>query len=163
MTQKERAARFKETWSLAELMTMAIDDMEALVDNELYIFQAYDWHIGSNYHSECSICLAGAVMANRLGATPSKSVSPDDYDRDTRLKLQALNCTRGGHLSLAHGQIQQHDDTSARIARKYLGYEFKINVPKYNFYDKVSGRVFIKFWRDEGIELLKTLETNMGV
>ena len=90
---------FEKNTSLADLMTMAVDDMEALIDDPVYNFGSDLWH--EPMGNFCQVCIAGSVMANRLGARASFSMDPTKYTDDTRKKLCAIDALRSGHISLA--------------------------------------------------------------
>ena len=151
MTYNERAEAFENTKSLADLMTMAIDDMEALMDDDGYEFNYMFFHRPPDtYHSKCSVCAAGAIMANRLAIPRFSEVSVMDFESETANKLTAIDHARAGEIKFAY---------------LFLGYEnegIKNWDAEYGYFRDVAGaKNFIKFWRDEGITLLRGIEADI--
>ena len=143
MTRKEK---FINTTSLAELMEMAIEDMEALMSDKRYRFHAGQWHGIYSYSGKCTICTAGAVMANTLGANIEIGMAPGCYKAETRNKLRAIDKCRKGDILSAH-----------RLLGNYRPVDY-IKPRHYDFNDRGSAKKFIKFWRDKGLPILKGIE-----
>ena len=137
---------FEETNSMAKLMTMAIDDMEALVDNPMYVMNASTWH--EPITGGCQVCTAGAVMVNRLGANKLAYLNPNSFTHVVRSKLFAIDCLREGAVSSAYGHL-------GGLVPNLFDMD---DVPCQFFNDDVSAKTFIKFWRDKGIHRLEMLE-----
>ena len=143
MTRKEK---FTNTTSLAELMEMAIDDMETLISDKRYRLNAGSWH--EIHDGKCEICTAGAVMANTLGADIELRIMPKHYDNQIRIKLRAIDKCRGGDILSAY-----------RLLGKYMAVDY-LKSRHYDFNDRGSAKKFIKFWRDKGLSILKGIEAN---
>ena len=140
---------FEEINSMVELMTMAIDDMEVLIDNPLYDFNADFWH--EPVDGICYICVAGSVMANRLGAKISMSRCVANFNVSIHKKLNAIDNLRVGDIK---GALRNIGNLNI-----YCGIEME--VPYYDFHNRRTARKFIKFWRDEGLETLRGIEEEM--
>ena len=86
----------------SELIDLALADAEAL-DREKYTPRA-DYWVGSYYDGDdtvhCGVCLAGAVMINRLGVEVEGELDfefePELFDNHTATRLIALDCLRRG-------------------------------------------------------------------
>ena len=135
---------FEKNTSLADLMTMAVDDMEALIDDPAYLFTNSVWLAGGA--GRCCVCTAGAVMVNRLGADTSKYVSPSSFPDEVSRRLCAIDDLRTGNI---------------RAAGKHIGLDISynhFNVPYHTFHNNNSARPFIKFWKDGGLRRLRHIE-----
>ena len=145
-----KAEKFATTGSLAELMIMATDDMEALLDNDIYDLDSEYWHY--KHDNSCRICMAGAIMANRLDANIDRTIDPSDYDDDDddiSRRLYAIDSARKGDIHKAYDILgkRRHD-----VLDIWVGFAGG------SFYDDNEAYDVIKFWRDEGIARLKEAE-----
>ena len=150
-----RIQEFRETTSLAKLMTMAIDDMEALIDDELYLFDSSCWQMvyDQTSHNECFVCTGGAVMAHRLGTDTSRRVLPMDFDYDISERLYAINRLRLGQFYSAYkssGFCIHVEDVLFKNSH--------LTPWCYDFYSREMAKGFIKFWRFKGLAVLKEIE-----
>ena len=140
---------FEETTSLAELMTIAVDDMEELMNDTNYLFNAHYWHNPDEHlPSICRICMAGAVMANSLKCPKTIERFPRHYDIDTYHKLHAIESARTGDIEDAYynlGKFEVEVDA------------FDVTQP--HFIGRAAAWDFMRFWREEGIPELKRIET----
>lgn len=85
-----------------ELLNLALDDLEACEQDPAYEIDMWVWHVPSRLGSGlCYVCLAGSVIAQHSDASISKSLSPCDFDDDTRKKLMAVNRIRAGLYEVA--------------------------------------------------------------
>lgn len=66
--------------------------------SETYSIDMAVWHTGGD--SRCSVCLAGAVMAQSLGASPKGPCHPGKFKGQTALRLCALDRFRCGQFLL---------------------------------------------------------------
>src|SRR5687767_4349571 len=82
----------------SDLILLALHDLEAVEKDERYRVNMYAWH---DPNGRCSVCLAGAVMAGTLGASPNVHRAPFMFDDDTRWKLRSLDALRAGSISEA--------------------------------------------------------------
>ena len=140
---------FQETESLADLMTMALDDMEAVMNNDLYEFDSDCWHQKRN--DSCDVCMAGSVMANRLDADINRRLTPHDHRSfDTTCKLYAIDSARKGELRMAYQSLVYASDEREIEDMCVEGYG--------EFYGDDQACETIKFWRDTGIPKLRTIE-----
>ena len=82
---------------LSDLAELALNDLEKCeAMPEVYEIRMSAWHkpgVG-----KCLVCAAGAVMAQTLRVPHFLEKSPGFFDRDTRLKLLAINSLRLGDL-----------------------------------------------------------------
>lgn len=89
----------------SELIEVALRDLEAVERrNDLYVVDMGVWHSwdmtprGDGEGPRCSVCLAGAVMAQTLGADPEADLDPMDFELE-HAKLSALNAFRVGDIT----------------------------------------------------------------
>ena len=82
---------------LSELIRAAIWDLiKVEQEPDLYVVDMDLWH--RYIDKKCHVCLAGAVMAQTLGAKPTVSMYPEGYDYDVHNKLVALDNIRVGNV-----------------------------------------------------------------
>lgn len=79
----------------SRLIYLALEDLEKAEKSPLYKINMWKWH---DTNGQCSVCLAGAVIAGSLECSAYENSTPDDYDYDTRDKLQALDSFRLGDV-----------------------------------------------------------------
>ena len=84
---------------LSDLIDLAVKDGRRL-DREMYLPNYQHWHFPAE-DDRCRVCLAGAVIAETLGANPHQRWYIRDSDGNIRKKLRALNAVRQGYLSEA--------------------------------------------------------------
>ena len=80
--------------NLADLLTLAVEDMEAIKANPDYIFNTSVWH--SPTKDKCIACVAGSIMANTLKAPISVFLSPANFPERTQWMLHLINKLRLG-------------------------------------------------------------------
>lgn len=129
----------------SQLLNIAIDDGRAL-DKHRYFPDAQWWHMPQkiNFHTVCTVCLAGAVIAKTLVAPHTMNRSPARY-RTLQHQLLALDEFRKGnwlegmhmlHLNTVNMTIDQNHVVASLMPcsyRNYVGWdEF------YNFLDELS-------------------------
>lgn len=98
-----------------ELLRLGIDTLKKYQDDPNYNIKMTNWH--NPVGSKCNICMAGAIMAEFLGATPDQYIGPGIYDEDTRSKLYALHQFSQGFLfsgGRCLGTTINHDDVDVR-------------------------------------------------
>jgi hypothetical protein len=100
----------------SKLIRLAIADLVKTEQDSNYKIHMDTWHVP--FHSRCHVCLAGAVMAQTLGADITKDVVPADFSHvlkviptRTWLRLRALDCFRKGHVSEGLRFMGYGDDT----------------------------------------------------
>ena len=127
---------------LHELLTIALDDLKKCEADPTYIINMHEWHVPRG--EQCSICLAGAVMAQSLGAYPSEHRSLFSYDAPLDERLEALDDLRcGGIVDACH--------TMGIPSRWEEHKTSRIDVPDYNDKEhwwQAMGEVlrFLKEW-----------------
>jgi hypothetical protein len=107
---------------LSQVIRMAVEDLTAVEADPKHIVHMPSWHaplarlkerdlaryrqlVGAKTEAECAVCLAGSVLANRLGADPKRSIWPDTQAAALRRRLVALNDVRLGNFGGAAGQM----------------------------------------------------------
>lgn len=86
------------------LIRVALADLRAVENSPNYDVNMALWHCPAvDADDTCTVCFAGAVMAQRLGADLNESSCPLDYDQETYDKLVALNKFRQGKLGYGLG------------------------------------------------------------
>ena len=128
---------------LSDLMFVAIKDLVKMENSPGYIIEMGAWHepidpdlfedmYGRKIDKKaCAVCFAGSVIASSLKANKNTELSPDDFDRDTRGKLDALNHIREGELVLALTSMGMDEDT-AMAYETILGGNFYLEVASYD-------------------------------
>jgi len=91
---------------MSELIRVAIVDLEK-VENlpEKYKVNMDIWHATLDQDEFCSVCLAGSVMAQTLGAKSTDNIRPY-YSHLNVKKLIALNALRAGYVDSASRHMQ---------------------------------------------------------
>lgn len=99
---------------LSALIRVAVKDMQAavaaghLIDMDYWIEPLGDWRGDKLVPSgKCTVCMAGSVMLNTLGASASESSCPEWWDEDTARKLKALNEVRLGEYRYALSELDE--------------------------------------------------------
>lgn len=81
------------------LIRVALADLRAVEKNPLYDVNMDFWHMPAVDPTDtCSVCFAGAVMAQRLGIDITDSAGPLDFEQKTFDKLTGLNYFRQGKI-----------------------------------------------------------------
>ena len=82
----------------SKLIEIALNDLEAMEKTPGVQIDMRSWHDADA--GGCSVCMAGAVMAKRLGAERDITYYPRDFPGDTR-QLNAINLLRVGDVENA--------------------------------------------------------------
>ena len=77
----------------SELIRLALKDLAAVELDARYVVEMLEWHLPAV--DECLVCLAGAVMAQTLGASPDRHLTPSEFPQSRQ--LQALDTLRYAH------------------------------------------------------------------
>jgi len=82
--------------SLAELLKVAVADLEMINKNPKYILDVDLWHhpIDSKKGDVCAVCIAGAVLAGTLEVNNHKCMDPYSFESKTCKLLLALDHLR---------------------------------------------------------------------
>ena len=94
--KKSKAEEFA-TACPSRVIEMALEDLEAMENDERYYVDMGVWHCPGPA-GKCAVCFAGSVMANRLGISPKGSYEPCDFNPATENRLTALNLFRTGMI-----------------------------------------------------------------
>ena len=97
---------------LSEATRQSLDDLKACEDDPRYRIFMGSWHspepngFKKKDDAVCEVCLAGAVMAKRLGFEPDEHVEPD-YNQvgEAASMLRALDMIRLGEIPCALARI----------------------------------------------------------
>jgi len=101
LEQSGTLAPANEPWTL---IRDAIHDLELQEKQEGVRIDMGIWHARGGV--TCHQCLAGSVMSRRLGADTDDHASPDNFPRDVRARLRALNSLRGGAIGIAYDYLR---------------------------------------------------------
>ena len=82
--------------SLAELVQVAVDDTLKVKADPRYTFDVDVWHHFND--GKCSVCVAGAVISNTLGAPLREPVLPGYFGARIKNLLLLLNEIREGDI-----------------------------------------------------------------
>lgn len=97
-----------EFTKLSDLAEAALADLEAVEKDERYVVDMESWHEPAD--GVCMVCLAGAVMANRLVCNPTVTLMPSMLHEAQ--KLRSLNLLRMGIIS---GALEQFGITNSPL------------------------------------------------
>ena len=89
---------------LSDCLALALEDLKAVELNPKYRVVMSNWHLPTP--KGCEVCLAGAVMSQRLGALPTEMRSPamdehNDISPDDLNRLVAIDALRQGEIHRA--------------------------------------------------------------
>lgn len=106
---KEKLKKVNEEFASAKpskVLKMALEDLKVVEKDKQYKVDFADsFHMPVAYSdkrkkAKCSVCFAGAVMANRLGVPSDKIVCPSDFtDERIMSRLYALDHIRSGSFA----------------------------------------------------------------
>ncbi len=111
---------------LSELLLLAVADAkkcEAMP--ETYVLEMLDWHlpeqIDDRLTGKCAVCMAGAVIAQTLGADPSKELMPCDYEYNSALcAIDEMRCASFSNAADSIGQDLSASQLAACDAARAL-------------------------------------------
>lgn len=92
----------------SELIRLALADLRKCEADPAYGIDMGLWH--EPIDGVCYVDLAGAVMAQRLGADKLAEYGPEDFDRETEKKLKALGRLQWGVVGEAMDILGVPDD-----------------------------------------------------
>lgn len=101
MAKTTAQRKFEKATKLWQILGMALHDLRTIEKKRGYKVDMNYWHEPQG--NKCVVCLAGSVMANRLGAKKKEGMEP--YDTEYANKLNALNCLRMFDLAGAYSYI----------------------------------------------------------
>lgn len=82
----------------SELILQALEDLEWVeAQPEKYVIDMSEWHLPVG--GKCEVCMAGSIMARRLGIHHDESVTACSFPLNTGNKLNAINELRLGNIS----------------------------------------------------------------
>ncbi len=99
------ARRFAQANTLAEVLALALDDFESVLDDLRYAIDLENWHRPVENDNRCFVCLSGAVMAQRLDADIEHCRAPEDFE--TELQLVALDDLQKGSVDTAADRLER--------------------------------------------------------
>lgn len=78
----------------SELIRVAIADLTVIEADPRYRVDMSHWH---KANGQCAVCLAGAVIANRIN-DPTVTLAPSSFPIETMQRLTALDLFRAGYM-----------------------------------------------------------------
>lgn len=117
------------------LILIALDDLkkvERLPD--IYKIDMGTWHepdMTLRSTGKCSVCFAGAVMAQELGCEPIQICTPGKFPPDTDAKLNALNFLRSGDAEEAISYLDFKTPVHIRLHKLRADKPKLFKIPKY--------------------------------
>lgn len=118
MTTKKKTTTKPEPFNTSKLhiaLRQALDDLRAIEKDDRYTVNMETWHLFHHEKSTCSVCLAGSVMANRLGVPiVSDNVCVMDNPAVEDM-LYAMNELRRGWVGDAMSFVHTGDENEALI------------------------------------------------
>ena len=101
---------------LSDLINLALDDLEECEKDPNYHINMLLWHCPDERAGYCEVCLAGAVMAKTLDASPACAVNPCNFPYHVMNCLKALESVREGWITEALITLEQaHDEKSVEV------------------------------------------------
>lgn len=101
----------------SELIRLALSDLRAIEQDPRYrVDMEHLWH--SRAYSSCTVCLAGAVMANHLSADANLGYLPSDFPRNA-CALCAIDDFRLGNVGSGCGRMEVDTKLSSRTITDY--------------------------------------------
>lgn len=116
---------------LSKLIRVALKDEDRAFKSPNYRIDMTVWH-GTSYsrgvlRPECSVCLAGAVMAGTLKVSPSQSESPSSlFEYPISNRLRSLDSVRTGKVADALREFNNEQKGAGKIGAEIKA---KIGVP----------------------------------
>ena len=84
------------------LLRAAVNDCIDIEQDPRYLFDMQTtWHQPKPGSGKCAVCMAGAVIACRLGVDVYETFEPCDAGETNGDKLRAIDCLRRGMLGVA--------------------------------------------------------------
>jgi hypothetical protein len=102
---------------------MAVKDAQKLQNTPGYVLDMGIYH-HQTYNGECHVCMAGAVIACRLGYKQHQEAVPKDFGRETEKALDAIDAMRKGQFGVAADLLGVRPDDLSVLdyASKAVGY-----------------------------------------
>lgn len=130
--KKEKECKLPDTlWELIDTALTDLKKCEQLPDK--YRIDMWVWHEYGEETLEvsgrCSVCLAGAVLAQTCGIEYTRSLVPGELDPDTKKKLYAIDSVRNGNIIRAIENIHPEEIVKQLKEKGIKEYE---TVPEYN-------------------------------
>jgi hypothetical protein len=101
-----RPADITDATTLHELLALALDDFEHMLGDPRYKIDFGFWHEPDEDGGDCSICMAGAVIARRLCLDPTQEKEPDFFGIPVARRLHAIDQLRLGNIKAALGEMR---------------------------------------------------------
>ena len=108
-----------EFTKLSDLAEASILYHEKCENYPRYLIDMYSWHT-PNALGKCEVCLAGSVMAQRLGFDVMTNCTPISTLPSIRNKLEALNDLREGNVRYALSSFYDIDITGGELDDVYI-------------------------------------------
>ena len=89
---------------LSDLLRLAVRDAQACEADPRYVLYMGEWHRRAGAH--CYVCMAGAIMAQTLGADAGANAMPIDFGTSTRMRLRNVDFLRKGDSALLYGKAE---------------------------------------------------------
>ena len=104
----------------SELVRVGLQDLLVMKNHSKYQINMYQWHTPAG--GTCSICMAGAVMVQRLKAQPQTFYKPADFSLLENGALRALDALRIGHVDLAFYHLNIMTTIGSEFNREIEGW-----------------------------------------
>ena len=111
----------------SQLLWVALEDYKETVSNsDVYIIDPYYWH--EPIDENCSVCLAGSVIAQSLNANKDDLVSPHNFEFETYNCLRAIDLFRQLNYVAALKALDYNDKDASEISKHLREH---VEVPMY--------------------------------
>jgi hypothetical protein len=95
-------------WQLLELAIQSAMEL----DPAKYTLDMAVWYLNSPTKGRCVVCMAGAVMVTKLGASKVGTLTPASFNGDAHNRLLAINGLRKGLVIAAHELVHDYIDVA---------------------------------------------------
>ena len=97
---------------MSDVLELALHDIERVETSPQYEIDMTNWHIYDRITGVCSVCMAGAVMAQTLGVpfNETTSLTMVEVSDDDKTKLCILDDVRSSHFIPLLDFIKGEDD-----------------------------------------------------
>lgn len=99
----------------SEFVRTALNDLKDIETDPRYTVNMEVWHSFDESDNVCHVCLAGAMMASRLCASPKEELLPSNFP-DVAEKLRALDAFQIGYIREAYNRFTQTDDPRPELS-----------------------------------------------
>ena len=88
--------------TLSGMIRLGVKELKWAEDDPHYRVEMHAWHGWKEVDTtQCSVCMAGAIIAHTMGEQWGAETHPEDYGEENSAKLRAVNQARTGWIERA--------------------------------------------------------------